>query len=248
MRAEEGFHQHQPTEGASTDNNVATPELQPGSPSHAGEPNTQPAAVKPTTSRNVLSGKHAVPVDDDRDQHGLQASMPPAPPNLTATSGQEMVACRVANSTAKSVSHKGTPNTVQASAAADADVQPLGEGCLSDSSDSHEGVPAGPDEYDEMLFDPDEDDDNERVLQSQRHGHTSDALLSCPGCFTTVCVDCQQHASVDTLYRAMFVQNCRLLDSGEEHRVICDVCETDVGSFDAETELFLFECVLASEA
>jgi hypothetical protein len=27
----------------------------------------------------------------------------------------------------------------------------------------------------------------------QRSGRTTDAILSCPGCFTTLCIDCQQH-------------------------------------------------------
>ena len=44
----------------------------------------------------------------------------------------------------------------------------------------------------------------------------SDAVLSCPCCFTIVCMDCQQHERYDNLYRAMFVQSiavrwdCRL--------------------------------------
>ncbi|KAL7481369.1 hypothetical protein ACHAW6_007056 [Cyclotella cf. meneghiniana] len=35
----------------------------------------------------------------------------------------------------------------------------------------------------------------------------SDAVLSCPRCFTTVCMDCQQHESYANQYRAMFVMN-----------------------------------------
>jgi hypothetical protein len=35
----------------------------------------------------------------------------------------------------------------------------------------------------------------------------SDAVLSCPRCFTTVCMDCQQHQSYANQYRAMFVMN-----------------------------------------
>ena len=35
----------------------------------------------------------------------------------------------------------------------------------------------------------------------------SDAVLSCPCCFTIVCMDCQQHERYDNLYRAMFVQS-----------------------------------------
>ncbi|KAL3785577.1 hypothetical protein ACHAWO_009411 [Cyclotella atomus] len=35
----------------------------------------------------------------------------------------------------------------------------------------------------------------------------SDAVLSCPRCFTTVCMDCQQHEKYANQYRAMFVMN-----------------------------------------
>ncbi len=39
--------------------------------------------------------------------------------------------------------------------------------------------------------------------------HRSDAILSCPLCFTTLCIDCQQHDTYDNQFRAMFVMNCR---------------------------------------
>lgn len=35
----------------------------------------------------------------------------------------------------------------------------------------------------------------------------TDAVLSCPRCFTTVCMDCQQHEKYANQYRAMFVMN-----------------------------------------
>lgn len=42
-----------------------------------------------------------------------------------------------------------------------------------------------------------------RVLKPRN----SDAILSCPCCFTTVCMDCQQHERYKNQYRAMFVMN-----------------------------------------
>jgi E2F-associated phosphoprotein len=42
-----------------------------------------------------------------------------------------------------------------------------------------------------------------------RAGRKSDAVLSCPACLTTVCLDCQQHAEEEGQFRAMFVMNCR---------------------------------------
>lgn len=40
-----------------------------------------------------------------------------------------------------------------------------------------------------------------------RNKRSSDATLSCPCCFTTVCMDCQQHVKYKNQYRAMFVMN-----------------------------------------
>lgn len=51
---------------------------------------------------------------------------------------------------------------------------------------------------------------DEKWVAGLRRGRRSDALLSCPACLTTVCVDCQQHAQDERVFRAMFVLNCRL--------------------------------------
>ncbi|XP_078138458.1 E2F-associated phosphoprotein isoform X2 [Centroberyx gerrardi] len=82
---------------------------------------------------------------------------------------------------------------------------------------------------DELLYDPDEDDRDQawvdarrRVYNSgrrraagvrsrpgQAHGlPSSDAVLNCPACMTTLCLDCQRHDKYRTQYRAMFVMNC----------------------------------------
>lgn len=37
---------------------------------------------------------------------------------------------------------------------------------------------------------------------------STDAILNCPACFTTVCHDCQRHELYVGQYRAMFVSNC----------------------------------------
>ena len=39
----------------------------------------------------------------------------------------------------------------------------------------------------------------------------TDAVLSCPGCFTELCHDCQRHAIYPTQYRAMFVTGCEIV-------------------------------------
>ena len=58
-------------------------------------------------------------------------------------------------------------------------------------------------------YDSDADDKDQEWVQKQRQGRRSDAILSCPGCLTTVCIDCQRHEFYTTQYRAMFTMNCR---------------------------------------
>ena len=58
---------------------------------------------------------------------------------------------------------------------------------------------------------------DEAWVAKRRQGRRSDAILSCPGCLTSVCLDCQQHAERDGHFRAMFVRNCRCSWS-------CSVC------------------------
>lgn len=42
------------------------------------------------------------------------------------------------------------------------------------------------------FYDPKLDDNDEVWAQKQRRGRISDAVLSCPACFTTLCLDCQR--------------------------------------------------------
>ncbi|XP_071283014.1 E2F-associated phosphoprotein isoform X2 [Agelaius tricolor] len=79
---------------------------------------------------------------------------------------------------------------------------------------------------DELLYDPEEDSRDQEWVDSQRRGYrnqrrapqqrqakpaavpNSDAVLNCPACMITLCLDCQRHESYKTQYRAMFVMNC----------------------------------------
>ncbi|XP_077476413.1 E2F-associated phosphoprotein [Stigmatopora argus] len=81
---------------------------------------------------------------------------------------------------------------------------------------------------DELLYDPDEDERDQAWVDARRRMyhrkrpalsvHTqrsqpkslprSDAVLNCPACMTTLCLDCQRHERYRTQYRAMFVMNC----------------------------------------
>ncbi|XAR63992.1 hypothetical protein NMG60_11024170 [Bertholletia excelsa] len=60
------------------------------------------------------------------------------------------------------------------------------------------------------FYDPHLDDKDELWVQKQRRGCYSDAVLSCPACFTTLCLECQRHEKYVTQYRAVFVSNCKI--------------------------------------
>ncbi|WVY94564.1 hypothetical protein V8G54_033652 [Vigna mungo] len=60
------------------------------------------------------------------------------------------------------------------------------------------------------FYDPDLDDKNEQWIHKKRQGRVSDAVLSCPACFTTLCLECQRHEKYLTQYRAVFVANCKI--------------------------------------
>ncbi|KAI9477926.1 MAG: E2F-associated phosphoprotein-domain-containing protein [Benjaminiella poitrasii] len=75
----------------------------------------------------------------------------------------------------------------------------------------------------ELLYDPDMDDKDEAWVVKQINLDSSkkeedvpldektDAILSCPMCFTTLCYSCQRHERYKDQYRAMFVRNCQTI-------------------------------------
>mmetsp|Transcript_1795 Transcript_1795/g.3088 ORF Transcript_1795/g.3088 Transcript_1795/m.3088 type:complete len:200 (-) Transcript_1795:223-822(-) len=75
--------------------------------------------------------------------------------------------------------------------------------CLSeDESDtSGEENDAPPDFYDSEA-----DEEDEEWVMKQRKGRETDAILSCPCCLETLCLECQRHEVHSQQYRAMFVQ------------------------------------------
>ncbi|GAB1610280.1 E2F-associated phosphoprotein-like [Argonauta hians] len=97
---------------------------------------------------------------------------------------------------------------------------------------------------------------------------TSDALLDCPACMTTICMDCQRHDKYPNQYRAMFVMNCSVdfsqkltysnssknpkkmkqsQDKSKDtyHPVHCNECKTQVAVYDEE-EIYHFFNVISS--
>lgn len=123
----------------------------------------------------------------------------------------------------------------------------------------------------DALYDPRLDPKDARWVRGIRGRRKSDAILSCPCCFTTVCVDCQQHSSIPTRFRAMFVMNSRvdlkekrypykapkrgkrklsLKESNAEEEcfaVFCAVCNVEIAVFDNEGVYHFFN-VLPSTA
>ena len=143
-----------------------------------------------------------------------------------------------------------------------------------------EGEAAAP--LDDDFYDAQADqDDQDHVNNQQQHeslvmsSSNTDAVLSCPCCFQTVCRDCQQHDRYPNQYRAMFVLNILVDDSqvwthgGESsggglvkvsassmstqqlaplfYSVQCDNCHTQVAVLDPVEEVYHFTgCVAAS--
>ncbi|XP_074338636.1 uncharacterized protein LOC141676816 isoform X2 [Apium graveolens] len=125
------------------------------------------------------------------------------------------------------------------------------------------------------FYDPELDDKDQLWVQKRRKGQFSDAVLSCPACFSTLCLECQRHEKYVTQYRAVFVNNCKIKNdqvsqpgikrkrgkrgkggletdagsiTGETFKpVCCSTCSTEVGVIDEE-EVYHFFNVLPSES
>lgn len=143
--------------------------------------------------------------------------------------------------------------------------------CISVSDDDEIDYSVKPEFYDPSL-----DDKDELWVQKRRKGRNSDAVLSCPACFTTLSLECQRHEKYVTQYRAVFATNCKIgsdqvlqqnnpkptagkrgrKSGGSEagsarsetfYKVTCSACSTEVGVIDEE-EVYHFFNVLPSES
>ncbi|VDL92777.1 unnamed protein product [Schistocephalus solidus] len=71
---------------------------------------------------------------------------------------------------------------------------------------------------DDLLYDPNEDDDNAewmKQFQAISHGDQpgtsrTDAVLNCPGCMSLLSTNCQRHSRYKTQYRTLFTFNCKV--------------------------------------
>eukprot|EP00833_Pecoramyces_ruminatium_P006462 jgi/Orpsp1_1/1180494/evm.model.c7180000073643.1 len=93
----------------------------------------------------------------------------------------------------------------------------------SDSNDIYENFDPESVEW----YDPNEDEKNEQWIRKKTHTikdkngklkKNSDAILTCPLCFTYLCFDCQRHELYHNQYRAMFVRNC-VINRTERYRI-----------------------------
>ncbi|KAF8773154.1 E2F-associated phosphoprotein like [Argiope bruennichi] len=87
---------------------------------------------------------------------------------------------------------------------------------------------------DELFYDPDMDDEDEKWINEKRRSYiypssssnknntenkklkplpNSDAVLNCPACLSLLCLDCQRHDVYKSQYRAMFVSNCTVVET-----------------------------------
>ncbi|KAJ2231269.1 hypothetical protein IWW45_005524 [Coemansia sp. RSA 485] len=142
---------------------------------------------------------------------------------------------------------------------------------LSDSDDDTGDMPNGGVasnkklDADDDLYDQ-EADDLDAQWVAQNHPGNTDAVLSCPGCFTQICFVCQHHTKYEGQFRALSVEKCRVEESQlytfgrkglelaakeklegsrlEQQNiyklVVCAECDTKVGVMDHESVYHLF--------
>ncbi|GLC67854.1 hypothetical protein PLESTF_000614500 [Pleodorina starrii] len=91
-----------------------------------------------------------------------------------------------------------------------------GNGDADGDDDDSASVASGLQQEPDPFYDEAADEADAAWADRQRCGRVSDAVLSCPGCFTTLCIDCQRHEKYHHQYRAMFVMNCSVEEEEEE--------------------------------
>ncbi|KAJ2724761.1 hypothetical protein GGI07_001722 [Coemansia sp. Benny D115] len=114
------------------------------------------------------------------------------------------------------------------------------------------------------LYDEKADEADTAWMQAAHPG-TTDAILSCPCCFTQVCFVCQQHTRYDGQFRALSVHHCKVMDDqlysftknglapvtkqtpNEVFKlVVCAECDTKLGVVDDEQVYHLFHVLCDS--
>ncbi|CAG8563417.1 5001_t:CDS:2 [Diversispora eburnea] len=120
---------------------------------------------------------------------------------------------------------------------------------------------------DELLYDPHMDEDDERWLENKitqynnpstkaeknKNSNNSpdiisgtDAIISCPMCFTNLSYHTQRHEIYVHQYRAIFVENCNVIQSEQliyQDRPLCAICGTKVAVIDQEEVYHFFNII-----
>jgi E2F-associated phosphoprotein len=78
----------------------------------------------------------------------------------------------------------------------------------------------------------------------------TDAILSCPSCFTTICYQCQRHENYAGQFRAIDVFHCIIGDVSEiplHRNLVCEQCKDKVGLWHEKDDIYYLFDVLESE-
>ncbi|KAJ1666755.1 hypothetical protein IW140_002346 [Coemansia sp. RSA 1813] len=113
-------------------------------------------------------------------------------------------------------------------------------------------------------------DHQDSAWMYKHHPGATDAVLSCPACFTQICFVCQAHARFAGQFRALSVMHCELTEdvfafgkksgllepidnsamqpNGKNvfRAVVCSECGTKVGVMDQENVYHLFHVLTGS--
>mmetsp|Transcript_13782 Transcript_13782/g.24260 ORF Transcript_13782/g.24260 Transcript_13782/m.24260 type:complete len:160 (-) Transcript_13782:98-577(-) len=110
------------------------------------------------------------------------------------------------------------------------------------------------------LYDENLDEDDEKWMDKQRQGRPSDAILSCPACFTTLCLESQKHSHYQNQYRAVFTMNCvvdyqnpvsdahtrvgrKKQKTAKLYTFSCSICAAKIGVVDEDEVYHFFEAI-----
>ena len=101
----------------------------------------------------------------------------------------------------------------------------------------------------ELFYDSNLDDKDEKFIRKRNN---TDAILSCPACFSTVCTQCQQHLTFDLQYRAIESFGTKISTSEvlkdkrssfTGRKVVCEACEETVAIIDEENVYHFFNVI-----
>ena len=101
----------------------------------------------------------------------------------------------------------------------------------------------------ELFYDSNLDDKDEKFIRKRNN---TDAILSCPACFSTVCTQCQQHLTFDLQYRAIESFGTKISTSEvlkdkrssfKGRKVVCEACEETVAIIDEENVYHFFNVI-----